>query len=97
MWQRDSYRATHCNLQALREMDAACGISFLRTDHSRGDWRLLIGSPDHASLADAVEEEDVFGVEGLRGVMPPPPVMVRPPSAQERTSPSSCTTAATFL
>lgn len=102
LWQRDSYHATHCNLQALREIDAACGISFLRTDH-RGDWRLLIGSPEHTTLADAVEEDDVVAdAHVVRGAMPPPPgphamMAARPPSAQERTSPSSCTTAAAFL
>lgn len=91
LWQRDPYRATHCNLQALREIDAH-GISFLRADN-RGDWRLLIGSPESAFLAEAAAEESSEG-EQLQAAATPSSVARR---ARERTSPSSCSTAAAFL
>lgn len=89
LWQRDPYRATHCNLQALREIDAR-GTSFLRAD-TRGDWRLLIGSPESAALADAAEESSEEGDPGApRAVVTPPSLQhgVRD-SGRARTSPTS--------
>lgn len=80
LWKRDPY-STHCNLQALREIDAH-GISFLRADN-RGDWRLLIGSPESSAiLADTAADES--SEEELRAGTT---------QARERTSPSSCSTA----
>lgn len=69
LWRQDPYRASHCNLQALREMDARCGGAFLRSGGACGDYRLLVGSPDVASLgglsaaseADGDADVSVFG------------------------------------
>jgi hypothetical protein len=60
-WKSNAYRASHSNLQALREIDRslsdAYGVSFLRSA-SHGDCRLLIGSPDFGFLSDASDQEE---------------------------------------
>ena len=77
LWKADPYKASHCNLQALREMDARAGASFLCTG-SRGDYRLLIGSPDYDSLSQLVAEQEAH----CGGAQPPPAERAPPASRQ---------------
>lgn len=58
LWRRDPYAACRCNLQALREMDARAGGAFLGGGSGgRGDYRLLLGSPDVGALSALADTE----------------------------------------